>query len=197
MEIKNITLHELRKMNGSEGLVLQGCGGDLQEWVDGINDMLTESGIFQNGSRFDKAYTFKNEGLTCLLFPFDDVQLDVGKLAIWRLETRENFGSTWLSDYVPNSVGGFIEEQIADLEIQKNKRPKCPIIGADGNIFNVMGIASKTLKRSGMSEEAKEMRSRVTSSCSYDKALGIIMKYVEPCAEEEMDECEDFEMEMN
>ena len=42
MEIKSISLHDLRKMNDSEGLVLQGCGGDLQEWVDGINDMLTE-----------------------------------------------------------------------------------------------------------------------------------------------------------
>ncbi len=111
MEIKNISLHELREMNSSEGLILQGCGGDLQEWVDGINDMLTESEILRNGSRFEKAYTFKNEGFTCLLFPFDDVQLDIGRLAIWRLETRENFGSTWLSDYVTNNLGGFIEEQ--------------------------------------------------------------------------------------
>ena len=118
MEINNISLHELRKMNGSEGLVLQGCGGDLQEWVDGINDMLTNSEILRNESRFEKVYTFKNEGLTCLLFPFDDVQPDVGKLAIWRLETRENFGSTWLSDYVPNNLGGFIEEQSEDFEME-------------------------------------------------------------------------------
>ncbi len=197
MEIKNISLHELRKMNGSEGLVLQGCGGDLQEWVDGINEMLTNSEILRNGRRFDKAYTFKNEGITCLLFPFDDVQLDVGRLAMWRLETRETFGSIWLSDYIPNNLGGFIEEQIEDSEMQKNKRPKCPIMSADSNIYNVMGIASRTLKHSGMPEAAKEMCSRVTSSGSYDKALGIIMEYVEPCSEEEMDECEDFEMEMN
>lgn len=121
MEIKNISLHELRKMNGSEGLVLQGCGGDLQEWVDGVNDMLTESGILRNGSRFEKAYTFKNEGLTCLLFPFDGVKLDVGKLAMWRLETRETFGSMWLPDYVPNNLGGFIEEQDEDFEIELNQ----------------------------------------------------------------------------
>ncbi len=111
MEIKNVSLYELRKMNNSEGLVLQGCGGDLQEWVDGINDMLTESGILQNGSKFEKAYTFNNENLTCLLFPFDDVQLDVGKLAIWRLRTREDFGSTWLSDYVENRLNGFVNEE--------------------------------------------------------------------------------------
>ena len=114
MEIKNVSLHELRKMDNKEGLVLQGCGGDLQEWVDGINEMLTENGILQNESRFEKAYTFSNENLTCLLFPFDGVQLDVGKLAMWRLETRETFGSTWLTDYVDNRLNGFISEQTAE-----------------------------------------------------------------------------------
>ncbi len=111
MEIKSVSLYDLRKMNNSEGLILQGCGGDLQEWVDGINDMLTESEILRNGSRFEKAYTFNNEDLTCLLFPFDGVQLDVGKLAMWRLETRETFGSTWLSDYVDNRLNGFVNEE--------------------------------------------------------------------------------------
>lgn len=118
MEIKSISLHDLRKMNDSEGLVLQGCGGDLQEWVDGINDMLTESGILQNDNRFEKAYSFKNGGLTCLLFPFEDVQLDVGKLAIWRLRTREDFGSTWLSDYIVNNLEECVSEQDEDLEIE-------------------------------------------------------------------------------
>ena len=111
MEIKSVSLHELRKMNNSEGLILQGCGGDLQEWVDGINEMLTENGILQNENRFEKAYTFNNENLTCLLFPFDGVQLDVGRLAMWRLKTRETFGSTWLSDYVNNRLNGFVNEE--------------------------------------------------------------------------------------
>lgn len=117
MEIISVSLHELRKMNDSEGLILQGCGGDLQEWVNGINEMLTTDGILNNGNRFEKAYSFKNGDLTCLLFPFDDVQLDVGKLAIWRLETRASFGSTWLSDYVENSLGGFIVEQTEDEDL--------------------------------------------------------------------------------
>ena len=111
MEIKSVSLYDLRKMNGSEGLILQGCGGDLQEWVDGINEMLTENGILHNESRFEKAYTFSNENLTCLLFPFDGVQLDVGRLAMWRLKTRETFGSTWLSDYVNNRLNGFVNEE--------------------------------------------------------------------------------------
>ena len=53
-------------------------------------------------------------------------------------------------------------------------------IGADGNIFNIMGIASKTLKENGMPEAAKEMRSRVMESGSYENALAIITEYVEP-----------------
>lgn len=125
MEIKSVSLYDLKKMNKSEGLILQGCGGDLQEWVDGINDMLTERGILQNESRFEKAYTFNNENLTCLLFPFDGVQLDVGRLAMWRLETRETFGSTWLSDYVDNRLNGFISEEtlesVSDEEYEENE----------------------------------------------------------------------------
>ena len=60
----------------------------------------------------------ENENLTCLLFPFDDVQLDIGKLAMWRLHTHEQFGGTWLSDYVPNRLGGFVlcEEECDESE---------------------------------------------------------------------------------
>ena len=76
-----------------------------------------------------------------------------------------------------------------------SKKPKCPLIGQDGNIFNLMGIASKTLKRNGMYDEAKEMCSRITSSGSYDEALSIIDEYVEITSVDE-EETEDFEMEM-
>jgi len=76
-----------------------------------------------------------------------------------------------------------------------SKKPKCPLIGQDGNIFNLMGIASKTLKRNGMYDEAKEMCSRITSSGSYDEALSIIDEYVEITSVDE-EETEDFEIEM-
>lgn len=70
----------------------------------------------------------------------------------------------------------------------ERKRPMCPIIGADGNIFNLLGIASRTLKNNGMSDEAKEMYDRVTSSGSYNDALCIITEYVDPCSEQDMQE---------
>lgn len=95
-------------MKRSEGIILQGCGGDLQEWVDGVNEMLAKEGILMNDSKFSKINAFKHDGLTNLLFHFtDDVKLNIGKLAMWRLRTHETFGGTWLSDYVPNRLGGF------------------------------------------------------------------------------------------
>ena len=110
MSIKTITTDELRHMNDSEGLILQGCGGDLNEWVDGINEMLTEDGILQKKTKFnpDNVRTFEHNKLTCLLFPFDDsVKLSMSMLSMWRLKTHEQFGGTWLSDFIQNSLGGF------------------------------------------------------------------------------------------
>lgn len=58
-------------------------------------------------------------------------------------------------------------------------KPKCKLVGENGNIFNLMGIASRTLKEAGLGEQAAEMRERIFKSESYDKALQIIMEYVE------------------
>lgn len=178
MSIKKITAEDLRRMDGKEGLILQGCGGSLDEWLDGINDMFTESGILLEGTKFkaENCSALEHDGLTCLMFPFsEDVKLDVGRLAMWRLQTHGQFGGTWLSDYVPNRLGGFTEEQ----QKEKSLKPDCPLIGQDGNIFNLMGIASRTLRQSGMPEQASEMCSRITeTSGSYSEALGIIGEYV-------------------
>ena len=172
---------ELCKMEGKEGLVFQGCGGDLQEWVDGVNALLTEAEILRNGAKFEHITVFEMPNCTCLLFPFEDPgeNLNVEKLAMWRLRTYDTFGAMWLSDFVENKLGGF--------ETAKHQKPLSPIIGADGNIFNIMGIAAKTLKRAGMGDTAKEMQDRVTSSGSYDEALAIISEYVEPVTAEEFE----------
>ena len=72
-------------------------------------------------------------------------------------------------------------------------KPECALIGEDGNIFNLMGKASRALKRAGYREQAAEMQERVTSSGNYHEALGIIMEYVdEPYDEPD----EDIDMDM-
>lgn len=57
-------------------------------------------------------------------------------------------------------------------------KPDCKLIGEDGNVFNLMGIASKTLKRNGLDDQAKEMTNRIFNCDSYDEALSIIGEYV-------------------
>ena len=58
-------------------------------------------------------------------------------------------------------------------------KPRCKLVGENGNIFNLMGIVSRTLKEAGLEEQAAEMRDRIFKSESYDRALQIIMEYVE------------------
>ena len=76
MPIEKIPADDLRDMEQQEGLVLQGCGGEAQEWLDGINDLLTQDGILQNGSRFETVKVSQHDGPNNLLFPFENIQVD-------------------------------------------------------------------------------------------------------------------------
>lgn len=172
--IRQITADDLRTMNNQEGLILQGCGGDLREWLDGINGQLAEASILLDGNKFEMVSVFQHDGQTNLLFPFEGVKLDMGKLAMWRIQTHEQFGGTWLSDYVPNRLGGFIQ-----AEQRPPRKPKMELMGHDGNIFSIMGRASFLLQMAGMNAENKEMVDRITSCKDYDKALNIISEYVD------------------
>lgn len=190
MGIQRITTDDVRRMDGQEGLILQGCGGSLRQWVDGINEILTEEGCLLGGTTFRKVSCFEHNGSTCLLFHFtDDLKLDLGKLAAWRIQSHNVFGGTWLSDFVPNRLGGFARDQ--PEQEPKHRKPDCLLMKADGNIRNLMGIASQTLREHGMEEEATEMCYRIRHCQNYDSALHIIGDYVNftsPQPENEMDE---------
>ena len=182
--IRRIQVGDLRKMSDREGLILQGCGGDPQEWLDGINELLTDEGILKDGSKFENISVFQNDSLTNILFPFEDgVEIDMGKLAMWRLHSHEQFGGTWLSDYVPNRLGGFVDKAAPELE-----KPDCKLIGEDGNIFNLMGLAARTLRHNGLAEQATEMTGRIHECGSYDEALSIIGEYVNITGEDESED---------
>ena len=47
MSIQKISKEQLRRMGNQEGLILQGCGGDPQEWLDGIYQIITDEGILK------------------------------------------------------------------------------------------------------------------------------------------------------
>ena len=63
--------------------------------------------------------------------------------------------------------------------LNRPKKPKMQLIGQDGNIFVIMGRASRLLTDYGQADKAKEMRDRVMSCDSYQKALSIVSEYVE------------------
>ena len=59
-------------------------------------------------------------------------------------------------------------------------KPKAPIVGANGNVFNLLGICNRALNRAGQKAQAEEMQNRVFACESYDKALSIMLEYVDP-----------------
>lgn len=59
-------------------------------------------------------------------------------------------------------------------------KPTAKLAEENGNIFNLMAIAKKSLKEAGTPEKANEMFQRIVSdSKSYDESLMIIMEYVD------------------
>ena len=94
-----------------------------------------------------------------------DIRVDDGTLAVhfWQ---EDGFKMTPSFEKIPKPGKNFL-------------RPKMQLIGQDGNIFAIMGRASRLLKNSGQGEKAKEMRDRVMSCDSYQKALNIVSEYVE------------------
>lgn len=58
-------------------------------------------------------------------------------------------------------------------------KPKCKLSGENGNIFNLVGKASKVLEEAGKAKETSEMCLRIFASNSYEEAISIIAEYVE------------------
>lgn len=69
--------------------------------------MLKEDGIVGDSFSFDEVYSFDNNNLTNMLFALNSKEINIGKLAIFRLKIRDTIGAMWLSDYIDN---GYIKD---------------------------------------------------------------------------------------
>ena len=105
-EIKQISFlkfKQLLKRSKYEGIVLLGAGGNLQQWVNGITDLLNQQEISKGDIRelFSGLYLLKTTGGRndlAMLFNKNG-QHNIGKMAMWRLR----FGNcSWASDYINN-----------------------------------------------------------------------------------------------
>ena len=66
------------------------------------------------------------------------------------------------------------------MNSEKNEKPRVKLIGEDGNVFNLIGIVQRELRKAGQHEQAKEVWTRINSEAEdYDHALRIMQEYVE------------------
>jgi two-component SAPR family response regulator len=72
-------------------------------------------------------------------------------------------------------------------------KPKVQLVGEDGNVFNLLGICIKALKRVGQYEEAQELQKRALKCGSYEEALSIMLEYVEETSRDSEEEDDDFD----
>lgn len=90
--------------SADEGIVLLGCGGDLNEWLTGVSKTLKEEDIVKSDNPdelWNGAYEITSTGgRTDLVLPFkSETYFNMGIMAIWRLR----FGNcSWISDFKTN-----------------------------------------------------------------------------------------------
>lgn len=72
---------------------------------------------------------------------------------------------------------------------QQTAKPDCQLIGENGNIFNLIGVAARALRDCGLDAQAKEMKERIMGGNCHDyyEALNIIGDYVNITGPEETD----------
>lgn len=63
--------------------------------------------------------------------------------------------------------------------MDKSKKPKCKLVGIDGNVFSIIGTVSKALTRGGQPDKAKEFTQKAFAAKSYDEVLAMVHDYVE------------------
>lgn len=61
----------------------------------------------------------------------------------------------------------------------KVAKPKCKLVGTDGNVFALAGRVEKCLTRAKMPERATEFSERLEGCDDYAAALRLMMEYVE------------------
>lgn len=59
------------------------------------------------------------------------------------------------------------------------EKPQVTLAGQNGNIFNLLSIATKALKENNQRKQAKELQEKLFSANSYHEAIQLIGEYCE------------------
>ena len=67
--------------------------------------------------------------------------------------------------------------------LPENLRPKCQLIGKNGNVFVILEATRRALREAGFDNKAEEFMTRVRNNefHSYDSILVGVMTYVDVC----------------
>ena len=186
VKIEVTTKEKLNELYNSSALTFIGVSeeekslSDMVKWLKEKSEIsnplpvhIIKGKVMNENCKLTGSNAYRND-LTLIAIKTENIK-NIGAMAIARFEVD----GKWFDDIVDNN-----------LDREKSKvKPKCALIGEDGNIFNLMGIASQTLKRNGMEKEATEMRNRIRNGAkSYDDALMILQDYVEITSKEELEE---------
>lgn len=181
---------QFEKLYNSSALTLEGLDDTdknlygFANWIKNLSEISNPLNMYIiKGKQMNEQYGLSGKNkypaeLRIVCVDLKDIK-QVDKIIMPRFEIN----GRWFDDVVDNNVR---------REGRNSIKPKCALIGKNGNIFNLMGIASRTLEENNMREKAKEMRERITSSNSYDEALGIMQEYVEITDEAGLEDEEEY-----
>lgn len=103
-------MFDFDKLYNGSWFTIEGAGGDLNEWKEGLQDMLNQEGIGTiqewetfSGKEMNDNYNLTGsnrypDDLTFLCFSLDG--LEIGKLAMFKMR----FGARWFDDIVDNNA---------------------------------------------------------------------------------------------
>jgi len=66
-------------------------------------------------------------------------------------------------------------------ENSEHVKPECQLTGINGNVFNIIGTVSKTLRNAGLRDKAVEFSDKAVKQESYDAVLRLCFEYVDVC----------------
>ncbi len=104
---------------------------------------------------------------------------EIKSVSYFELEERGKYDYAYKVIDVNGNIRIFGWSRYGLDELKGLIKPKCKLIGEDGNIFNLIGIAARSLRKAGLADKATEMSEKVMQSKSYTEALSVIMEYVE------------------
>ena len=122
--------------------------------------------------------------LVMRVVPFDVRVNYYGLVTVWGPNDELIIADKWaeVKEFF-NSPGPLVvgknDDRIDSVPPVESTKPKAKVVGEDGNVFNLLCICSRELKKAGLGDKVDDMIHAVTTSGSYETALNKMAEYCE------------------